>query len=495
MPSCGHRREPSVSIPFRRRGTWKRAAGIFGMLGGVLFASWVALAAPLPESRPEMPAERLQSLERILKERQREHEKLRHEAESLAGELVAVKAHLVRSAAAVQEQEETLTRLEQQLTVLEEKRATLRETLNRRGEQKIKVLMALERLAWRPAEALLVQPTTPAGTVRSAILLRATVPQILASAAEIKAEIATLGTLHGEISTKRNHIARLTRERDTQHDRLRTLFERKVTLQHQTEDRSRDAVLHVNAVSQEAQDLRELIARLEEERQQRLAAEKRQEEERQAAERQRREEKRKAEEEQKRRQRLEEAHKTADAHRRAVSRLDVQQTPPEKEISPPQPESKAEKAESAEETTPLTIDQKYLRSFSEARGHMPMPARGQVTITYGQINDVGLTSKGITIRTRSSAQVVAPYDGIVVFSGPFRGYGRLLIIEHGEGYHTVLAGMTRIDTEVGQRLLTGEPVGIIENPGEPILYVELRREGQPINPLPWLAARKGNTRG
>ena len=71
-----------------------------------------------------------------------------------------------------------------------------------------------------------------------------------------------------------------------------------------------------------------------------------------------------------------------------------------------------------------------------------------------------------------------------------------LIIEHGEGYHTLLAGMARIDGTVGQHLTTGEPVGVMgQGEGKPLLYVELRHNGQPVNPLPWLTARKAKVSG
>jgi septal ring factor EnvC (AmiA/AmiB activator) len=98
----------------------------------------------------------------------------------------------------------------------------------------------------------------------------------------------------------------------------------------------------------------------------------------------------------------------------------------------------------------------------------------------------------LTIETRSSAQVVAPHDGKVVFAGNFRGYGQLLIIDHGEGYHSLLAGMSRIDGIIGQYLLSGEPVGVMGSPkdGKPSLYIELRRNSQPINPAPWLVQKK-----
>jgi septal ring factor EnvC (AmiA/AmiB activator) len=93
--------------------------------------------------------------------------------------------------------------------------------------------------------------------------------------------------------------------------------------------------------------------------------------------------------------------------------------------------------------------------------------------------------------------VVAPYDGEIVFAGQFRGYGELLIIAHGEGYHTLLAGMTRIYGVVGQRLLSGEPVGLMGegSKGVPRLYVELRRNGAAINPVPWLAASERKVSG
>src|SRR5262249_44406467 len=135
------------------------------------------------------------------------------------------------------------------------------------------------------------------------------------------------------------------------------------------------------------------------------------------------------------------------------------------------------------------------RSFAKARGTMPFPVAGNLTARFGEASqaagDAGLLSKGITITARAGAQVVAPFDGIIAFSAPFRGYGQLLIIEHSEGYHTLLAGMGHIDVSVGQRVLAGEPVGVMENAGAPALYVELRRDGQPINPLPWLAERAG----
>ena len=130
-----------------------------------------------------------------------------------------------------------------------------------------------------------------------------------------------------------------------------------------------------------------------------------------------------------------------------------------------------------------------------AKGKLPYPVVGDLKATFGRQGAGGLTHKGVSINAMSEAQVITPYEGRVAFTGLFRGYGRLLIIEHGAGYHTLLAGMGRIDVIVGQWLLGGEPVGIMDHVktgykgGNPSLYIELRRGGEPINPLPWLAGR------
>ena len=126
-------------------------------------------------------------------------------------------------------------------------------------------------------------------------------------------------------------------------------------------------------------------------------------------------------------------------------------------------------------------------------GRITLPVRGRIVRRFGQRTASGTASKGIVIQARRGAQVVATFDGRIVFAGPFRDYGKILIIAHGGGYHTLIAGLWRIDVSVNQRLVAREPVGVMSltQSDNTKLYLELRRNGRPINPLPLVAAKNG----
>ncbi len=141
-------------------------------------------------------------------------------------------------------------------------------------------------------------------------------------------------------------------------------------------------------------------------------------------------------------------------------------------------------------------------AFTETRGTLPLPVAGDTVRRWGEDDGLGGTARGLTLATRTDARVVSPCDGWVVFSGPFRSYGKLLIINGGGGYHVVLAGIDRIDVELGQFVLAGEPVGVMgtrraatddgvttrgDEPGRPLLYVEFRKDNAAIDPTPWWA--------
>ncbi|HUF45717.1 MAG TPA: peptidoglycan DD-metalloendopeptidase family protein [Aestuariivirgaceae bacterium] len=147
-------------------------------------------------------------------------------------------------------------------------------------------------------------------------------------------------------------------------------------------------------------------------------------------------------------------------------------------------------------------------AFTAKRGQTDFPAQGQRLREFGDRDGFGGHSKGLYIATRKLAQVTAPADGEIEFAGEFRSYGRLLILNVGEGYHVLLAGLGVITAEAGQALRAGEPVGAMgEAPARgtligdrlddprPILYIEFRKDGSAIDPSDWwIGSRKEASR-
>ncbi len=133
---------------------------------------------------------------------------------------------------------------------------------------------------------------------------------------------------------------------------------------------------------------------------------------------------------------------------------------------------------------------------------MHLPVNGVAIRDFGGSDGVGGTQKGVSIVSQPGAEITAPCDGWVVYAGPFRSYGQLLILNAGGGYHVLLAGMDRISVDLGQFVLTGEPVAMMGDasraaasattgPKQPVLYVEFRKDGTPFDPSPWWATNEG----
>jgi septal ring factor EnvC (AmiA/AmiB activator) len=115
-----------------------------------------------------------------------------------------------------------------------------------------------------------------------------------------------------------------------------------------------------------------------------------------------------------------------------------------------------------------------------------LPVSGLLMRGFGAHDAYGITSRGLTLSAKAGARVVAPMAGKVVFVGPFKGYGSIVILQHSSGLHSLLAGFGKIDLELGQKVLSGEPIGVVgagKGSAAPEIYFELRRNGEPINPL------------
>ncbi len=102
---------------------------------------------------------------------------------------------------------------------------------------------------------------------------------------------------------------------------------------------------------------------------------------------------------------------------------------------------------------------------------------------------------GLWFETAASAQAIAPADSEVVFAGAYQKFGQVLILEMPGGYHLLLAGLMRVDVHIGDRVLAGEPVGVLPGGSGARLYLELRRNGQTVDPLPWMSAELRKARG
>jgi septal ring factor EnvC (AmiA/AmiB activator) len=171
-------------------------------------------------------------------------------------------------------------------------------------------------------------------------------------------------------------------------------------------------------------------------------------------------------------------------------------------------EAEEAKRAKAEEEKRIALLNRPRIPFTELNGRLDYPAQGQRLRGFGDDDGFGSRSRGLFIATRPQAQVTAPADGKVEFAGEFRSYGLLLILNVGEGYHVLMAGLGTITAETGQAIRTGEPVGSMgDQPASgtligdrledrrPILYIEFRKDGGAIDPSAWWVDSRKEARG
>ncbi len=449
------------------------------LAGSLCLALALGLAAPA--AAQDKPNQSLEELERSLAEDKARAKKLAAEAAALAAEVEELRAKTIAAARRAQDLESEMTAAEQTLAALNAEEESKAADLNERRAQLGRTLGALQRLALQPPEAALARSEAPLESARAALLLCVAIPKLEDQAAALRAELGDLAVLRARISIERDDLAAATASLGTERDRLAALLARKSELQETAEAERSAAQERVAKLVKEARDLRELTERMEAEAR---AAEER----RLAAEHRRQEQLRRAvEQEAARRAALEQ--QQAEAAARAAAEAQKAR------------EAAAAASRQVEQDNPQVARltrPASLRPFPESQASLTVPVRGEVVRLYGQESDSpGTTDKGISIRARPGAQVVAPFDGKIAYAGPFRGYGLILIIDHGGRYHTILAGFDRIDAVVGQWVLAGEPVAQMSDTAgsNPELYLELRRTGQAINPLPWLATNDDKVRG
>lgn len=446
------------------------AAVTAGFLGIAMPGPVGALAQDAPQ-----PENKLQEIERSLESARSRAGRLEEEMSSIAEDQADLQQKLVETAARIQSRETQITAGEDRLVELGDEDAELRARLGQRRNAMGSMLAALQKLEREPPPVLAVRPGDAVAAIRSAMLLSTVVPRIRAEAEALSRSLRRLAALRDEIIEEQRQLtfnhSQLGREQEV----IERLLDVKNQLAARTAKERDAARQRAEALAEEAGSLKELLAKLEEDR---LRQEEERERELAAAEARSR---------------------AAEAAGDALRTAQPSATPQDQRRPSPQEARLAM-------TRPDRL--KPAVAFVDAKGTLSLPARGAMVRRFGADDGYGGTAKGVPIETRPRAQVTTPAGGWVVYAGKFRGYGQLLIIDAGDGYHVLLAGMSRIDVTLGQFVVSGEPVGLMgaeltqsaalgatADREKPVLYVEFRENGTSIDPQPWWAATTAKARG
>lgn len=433
----------------------RKVLGLAVFLGLSALGSSRAQEAPAPANgapliAPETMEERqkrqsdLRVLEEAMTANAEARKRLEAEVEEIKTDRAKLNATLIETAGRVRSTEDRIRGLEQRLQTLGASESAIRRSLESRRGVIVEVFAALQRMGRRPPPAVLVRPEDMLEAVRASIMLGAVLPELRGEAEILAADLAELVRLKEAIATDRSTLNTELAALNGEQERLTALMAARQSRMAEVErnigaERDKAAEL-----ARQAGTLKELIDRMEAE----IAGANR------AAD---------------------EARKAAEAQEREAK----------------------ERFAQAAFRDPARLAPKI--PFSETRGLLPRPVSGETALDFGAPDGYGGTTRGISITTRPKAAVVSPADGWVAFAGPFRSYGRLLIINAGGGYYILLAGMDQINVDVGQFVLAGEPVATMgEAPlmsltgnaiekNNPVLYVEFRKDGGSIDPGPWWA--------
>lgn len=416
------------------------------------FPAAAAAAEPSDES-PELTGKRteLRSLEDNLTVSAEQRRKIETEIQSLRADRVRLNQALIDAATRVGELEKRAEEVVAKLESSIRKEEALVKSLAGRRALIGEVLLVLQRMDRRPPPALLARPEDILEGIRAAMLLGSVLPQMRAEVETLKADLTELVALRGRIETEKTALAKELADLQEERVRLAALIEARQKALMLAQSALDFEAERAKTLAAKATSIKDLIARMEAEVEaSRLAAE---------------------------------AARRADAARRDADAAASQES---------RAKARAAPFKDVARLAPAV-------AFAELKGRLPLPAAGAIVKRYGSPDGSGATEKGVSIATRDKAVVAAPCDGWVIFAGPYRSYGQLLIINAGGGYYVTLAGMDNISVAVGQFVLAGEPVAnmgggavrtaaaIAIGAKQPILYVEFRKDGTSLDPGPWWA--------
>lgn len=388
----------------------------------IVAAGAFSLLTAAADPERESAQTELQKTEAALEQAEAERRARLGELTALQSQLVTLGTAMQRAAADLRQHEKTISAIGLSLADLEEQRNTRQAELAARREQIGSVVGALVRLTALPPEAALLGPGSSDERLRTALLLRSLAPRLEARAALLSHDIAEIRKAEGKIAAERERLAAAKADLATRYAALEEVVAQKNALLAEQATAADKTAAIARRLAKSAASLREFIGRVDAERTARLAAIE--------AERQRR---------------------AAIAAARGL----------------PAPSA---------ETPPLR-----LAGLQGQEGGLIAPVSGHVIYRFGEGKEH--FTDGVTLGAAPGTPVLAPADGRVVYAGPFRDYGVLLIIEHGGGFHSVLTGLDDSGVAAGQWVLAGEPLG--RTAGHGSIYVEIRRDGLPVDPLAW----------
>ena len=433
-----------------------------------------ARSKPARQKPRATPVEQLRQAERNQEANQAASQEARDRARAAQIEEQRVAAEQAEAAAQLQDTEQRVAAAAARVEEAAQRQAAARARLTERGQAMLPLLPLAVRLSQFPAETVLAAPLPSEQAVRGLLVLRGLTRQLQRDAVVLRAERQAAQAQEATVQDELAKLREAQAEQAQQSEALDARIAAARDIRHAAEDAGAAADRRAAAEAARAGTLRGVLAEIEAER-------KRQE----VAERQREDAERRRQQAEDRRQR-EDARALADA-RDAKSRTALAAA------------SQARDAKRREETEQreqqAALRPKPVPAPNPGRQPFTTPVAGQVVRVWGQPSEGG-PSTSLAYRSAPASRVVAPCGGRVVFAGPFRSYGPMLIVDCGGGYHMVLAGLARLDAQVGRPVQAGEPVGVMpgwdpRGAGErPSLYVELRRGGQPVNPAPFLRGRR-----
>jgi murein hydrolase activator len=436
------------------------------LLLGLLSTFPLSVAAEDDLSREEAQ-KKLDETSQKLQSSRAQEQGLSQDIAALAEARAKLNGDLIEAGKQVQASEAKLSGTEAKLAELTDQVTVIRNSITDRKETIVKMLSAMQRIGRSPPPALVTRRDDALAVVRSAMLLAQVFPELKYQADNLSQELDGLVKLETGIREQRDAEQSETDRLAAERGRIDKLLEEKKVKLAQSELELAATRQSAEQQAAEETELNALIARLDE----RIA---------------------KAEVAQY------DAEVATEKALRAREQQQALSTPGNEKVIEIKPESTKLAFASPARLKPAM-------PFELTKGTLPLPAQGKRLKRFGEADGVGGTLRGISLQTRGEARIIAPTDGWVVYAGPFRSYGNLLIINAGGGYHVLLAGMGRIDVSLGQFVLAGEPVAVMgaalqagqgnNDNSRPVLYVEFRKDGRPIDPGPWWAEASEKVQG